>query len=80
MPVEVKDLERFKEIVKRAEECRVKKARRKGGDGVVKIKARTRRYLYTFKVEESKLQEVLGQLDCKKIVYVDEGRVEERGG
>ncbi len=78
MPVEVKDLERFKEIVKRAEECRVKKPR-KGGEPV-KIKARTKRYLYTFKVEEAKLQEVLGQLDCKKIVYVNEGKVEERGG
>jgi len=76
MPVEVKDFERFKEITRRALECRVKKARK--GD-IVKIKARTKRYLYTYKVKKDKLNDVLGKLECRKIVYVDEGRVEERG-
>lgn len=75
MPVEVTDLERFKEIASRAVECRVKK--QKKGD-IVKIKARTKRYLYTIKVPADKAEEIVSQLQCKKIVYVDEGRVVEK--
>ncbi|MCE4624638.1 MAG: 60S ribosomal protein L38 [Desulfurococcales archaeon] len=75
MPVEVKDLEKFREIAGRAVECRVKKVRNKD---IVKIKARTKRYLYTIKVEASKAEEIINSLPCKKIVYVDEGRVVEK--
>jgi large subunit ribosomal protein L38e len=53
----------------------VKKSRK--GD-TVKIKARTKRYLYTLKVEASKAEELISQLPCKKIVYIDEGRVVEK--
>ncbi len=73
MPVEVKDLEEFVKITERAVECRVKRSR----DGVVKVKARTRRYLYTYKTSEDKLEEVLGKVKCKKIVDVDKGEVKE---
>ena len=75
MPVEVKSLDEFKEIAKRAEECRVKKVRK---SKIVKIKARTKRYLYTIKVEEEQLDNVLKEIPCKKIVYVDEGKVVEK--
>ncbi len=74
MPVEIKNLEEFIEITGRAVECRVKKSKK----GVVKVKARTKRYLYTYKTTEDKLDEVLSKVKCSKIVYVDEGKVEER--
>jgi large subunit ribosomal protein L38e len=42
---------------------------RKGN--LVKIKARTRRYLYTYKTTEDQLQDVLSKIQCKKVVDVD---------
>ncbi|MCE4628627.1 MAG: 5'-nucleotidase [Desulfurococcales archaeon] len=75
MPVEVTSLEEFRKIASRAVECRVKKQRK--GD-IVKIKARTKRYLYTIKVPADKAEEIVSQLPCKKIVYIDEGRVVEK--
>jgi large subunit ribosomal protein L38e len=75
MPVELTKLEDFIEVAKRAVECRVK--RNKGG--VVKIKARTKRYLYTYKVklDESKLEDelksLLEKIPCRKIVDIDKG-------
>ena len=71
MPVEVKELETFLDIAKRAKECRVKRVRK---SDVVKIKARTRRYLYTFKTTKDKLDEILSKLECSKIIDVDEGK------
>jgi len=71
MPVEVKELETFLDIAKRAKECRVKRVRK---SDVVKIKARTRRYLYTFKTTKDKLDEILSKLECPKIIDVDEGK------
>lgn len=71
MPVEVRDLARFAELTKTAIECRVKRV---GKSGTVKIKARTKRYLYTFKTTEDKLDEVLKQLYCKNVVDVDKAR------
>jgi len=72
MPVEIKDLEEFVKITERAQECRVKRSRRE--KGVVKVKARTKRYLYTYKTTEDKLNEVLSKVKCKKIIDVDEGK------
>lgn len=66
MPVEITSLEKFAEITKRAEECRIKRSK-----GVVKIKARTARYLYTYKTTEEALQETLGKLSCKQVVDLD---------
>ena len=74
MPVEVSSLEDFVRVTERALECRVKKARR---GGVVKVKARTRRYLYTYKTSEDKLEEVLSRVKCRRIVNVDTGEVKE---
>ncbi|MCE4600210.1 MAG: 60S ribosomal protein L38 [Desulfurococcales archaeon] len=74
MPVEIKDWKEFVEISGRAIECRVKQARK--GD-VAKIKARTRRVLYTIKVDKSRVEELVKELKCKKIVFVDTGEVRE---
>ena len=59
MPKEVKTEEEFLEAAKRARECRVKKSYVyvKTEQGVekkpiLKVKARTRRYLYTLKFED----------------------------
>jgi large subunit ribosomal protein L38e len=71
VPVEIYSLEEFVKISERAVECRVKRSRKKGE---VKVKARTKRYLYTYKTSEDKLSEVLSQLKCKKIIDVDEGK------
>jgi len=59
MPVEIRDRKEFIKIVERAEECRVKESKRivKTESGVetrkiLKIKARTKRYLYTIVFED----------------------------
>jgi len=76
MPVELKNLEEFIEVTARAIECRVKRAAKQGKDGkIVKVKARTKRYLYTYKTTEDKLEEVLSKVKCKKIIDVDKGEV-----
>ncbi|BAA79092.1 50S ribosomal protein L38e [Aeropyrum pernix K1] len=65
MPVELKSFDEFVKVVERAVECRVKR-----GKDVVKIKARTKRYLYTLKVPPEKEAEVLEQVKakCKNLV------------
>ena len=60
MPREVKSVEEFLKLAERAEECRVKRLK----DGVVKLKLRTPRYLYTLKVESGEVEAVLRQLRC----------------
>lgn len=70
MPVEITSLEEFIKITERAIECRVKRVRK---SNVVKVKARTKRYLYTYKTTEDKLEEVLSKVKCKKIIDVDKG-------
>jgi len=72
MPVEIKELEEFVKITERALECRVKRSRRE--KGIVKVKARTKRYLYTYKTSEDKLNEVLSKVKCKRVMDVDEGK------
>ena len=74
VPIEVRDVEEFARIAERALECRVKRARK---DGVAKIKARTKRYLYTLKVKEDELDDVLSKIKCKKVVDLDKGEVKE---
>ncbi len=73
MPVELKNLEDFIKVTERAIECRIKRSK----GGIVKVKARTKRYLYTYKVEEQKLEEILSKVKCKKIVDIDKGEVKE---
>lgn len=68
MPVEIKDKSAFKEIASRAVECRVKKDRK---SGMVKIKARTKRYLYTIKLPEDEAKKFLEEIKCQKVVNID---------
>lgn len=85
MPVEIYDLEEFMNIAKRAVECRVKKVRKRKKKeaektekkedieiAYVKFKARTRRYLYTIKVDKDKADELVNKLPCSRIVIIDE--------
>ncbi|MET1101931.1 MAG: 50S ribosomal protein L38e [Pyrodictiaceae archaeon] len=78
MPKEVYDREEFKKIVEKADECRVKESyRRINGERrkVVKIKARTHRYLYTIVFDDYEeginyarsLKEI-----CRNLVIIDE--------
>ena len=60
MPSEISDPERFVEISGNAEYCAVKRLQ-----GVVKLKLRTPRKLYTLKVEPLKAEEVIKKLQCE---------------
>lgn len=60
MPTEISDIDKFIEISERAEYCAVKRLK-----DIVKLKLRTRRMLYTLKVEPSKAEEVIKKLRCK---------------
>ena len=62
MPTEIFDVERFVELSERATECRVKRL----GE-YVKLKLRTKRRLYTLKVEADKADEVLKRVKCKVV-------------
>ncbi|WFO75682.1 5'-nucleotidase [Desulfurococcaceae archaeon MEX13E-LK6-19] len=70
MPKEITDRDKFMEIVERAEEIRVKKLEK---EGIAKVKARTKRYLYTIKIPLDQLDEFLQKIKEKvgeeKIVY-----------
>ncbi len=61
------DKEKFVEIAKRAIECRVKRIEK---EGIAKVKARTRRYLYTIKIKLDELEEFLKRLECNRIIEV----------
>lgn len=73
MPVFVKDLEEFKKYAEKARECRVVRDQRKG---VGKIKARTKRYLYTLVLPLDKLDEALKGIRCSNIVEISKSRKE----
>jgi len=68
MPREVKDPDEFIKISERAVECRVVKLEE---EGVAKVKARTRRYLYTIKIPLSELEEFLKKLKCSNIKFIE---------
>ncbi len=65
MPIEIQDRDKFIDISGRAIECRVVKKEKTS-----KVKARTRRYLYTIKVRLDELNDFLKKLKCKKIVEI----------
>ncbi len=71
VPVEVYSKEDFLKIVERALEIRVKKDEKKG---IVKVKARTKKYLYTIKINLNELDDFLKSIqELKKninIVYL----------
>jgi len=62
LPEEIFDVERFVKLSESASECRVKRL----GD-YVKLKLRTKRRLYTLKVEADKVDEVLRRVKCKVV-------------
>ena len=61
MPKEIFDPDEFLRIAERASECRIKRL----GD-VMKLKLRTRRYLYTLKVSVEEGEELLKKIKCPK--------------
>ncbi|MEM2203010.1 MAG: hypothetical protein QXI22_01475 [Sulfolobales archaeon] len=70
MPVFVKDLEEFKKYAEKAVECRVVRDRKKN---VGKIKARTKRYLYTLVVPLDKLDDIIKSIKCSNMVEISKG-------
>ncbi|MGC9071131.1 MAG: hypothetical protein ACP5HK_00315 [Acidilobus sp.] len=68
MPVELYTVEDAIKIAPKAIECRIKRSTR---EGKAKIKLRTKRYLYTLKVEPSQVDEVVSKLGCKNVIDVD---------
>jgi len=67
VPIEVRNREEFIEISVRASEIRVVRNEK---EGIAKVKARTRRYLYTIKVPLNELSDFLKKLKCNKIVEI----------
>ncbi|HKM77044.1 MAG TPA: 50S ribosomal protein L38e [Candidatus Bathyarchaeia archaeon] len=60
MPVEIADTEKFIEVSERAIVCRVKRLQ-----DTVKLKLRTRKALYTIKVDPEKAAELIKQIKCE---------------
>ena len=60
MPKQMYDVDKFLEMTEDAEECRVKR-----GSNQVKLKLRTKGYLYTLIVEPQKAEEILQQVKCQ---------------
>ncbi|MDK6028237.1 5'-nucleotidase [Ignisphaera sp. 4213-co] len=69
MPVFISSEEEFIDVARKAEECRVKRIPKKN---IAKVKARTKRYLYTYKIQIQNLDALLEKLKsvCKNIVEV----------
>ncbi|ADM28343.1 50S ribosomal protein L38E [Ignisphaera aggregans DSM 17230] len=70
MPIFVSDEKEFLDVAKRAIECRVKKNEK---EGIAKVKARTKRYLYTFVIGLDKLNDFLNKLKnvCSNIKEIE---------
>ncbi|HJX23602.1 MAG TPA: 50S ribosomal protein L38e [Candidatus Bathyarchaeia archaeon] len=60
MPREINNVDEFIKLSEKAEICRIRKY-----DDIVRLKLRTRKVLYTLKVEPAKLDEVVKKLKCK---------------
>jgi len=61
LPKEINDPEEFLALAEKASECRVKRL----GDEM-KLKLRTRRQLYTIKLESAEGEELLKKINCTK--------------
>lgn len=64
MPKQIFSPEEFRELISKAEECRV--VRR--GDKV-KLKLRTKRYLYTYITTPDEADEILKEIKVKKVEF-----------
>ncbi len=73
MPVEITDRNKFIEISSRAIECRV--VRKKD---IAKVKARTKRYLYTIKIPLNEVDEFIKQLKCSNIKEISKVKKESK--
>ncbi len=62
MPKQIHDIEKFIEMTEDAEECRVKRV-----GGKVKLKLRTKRYLYTLVTTPQEAESVLSQVKCRVV-------------
>jgi len=62
VPQEIFDKEKFLEIAERAKECRIKRL-----GGIVKLKLRTRRRLYTIKLPKGEAEALLNKIKCEKV-------------
>ena len=62
MPIEVFDAEQFVELSENAEECRVKRNKDN-----TKLKIRTKKQLYTIKLEPGEAGKVLGRINCPTV-------------
>jgi hypothetical protein len=62
MPKQIHDIEKFLEMTEDAEECRVKR-----GTDHVKLKLRTRRYLYTLVIEPREAESVIQRIKCQVV-------------
>ena len=60
MPREIFDVEKFIKLSEKASECRVKRLK-----NVVKLKLRTRRLLYTLKIDPEKAAEIIKRVKCE---------------
>jgi hypothetical protein len=60
MPEEIFDVDKFIKIAERAKYCNVKRLGRE-----VKLKLRTSKKLYTFKVNPTKAEEIIKKLSCE---------------
>jgi ferritin-like protein len=60
MPSEIFDVDRFVEISGHADYCAVKRLK-----DIVKLKLRTNRRLYTFKISPTKAEEIIKRLQCE---------------
>jgi hypothetical protein len=62
MPKQIYDVEKFVEMSEDADECRVKR-----DAGQVKLKLRTRKYLYTLIVEPQEAEAILQRVKCQVV-------------
>lgn len=66
MPIFISNEDKFYEIAKNAIECRIKKNEKKN---IVKLKAKTKRYLYTYIVTNDRASSAIEKLKnvCKSV-------------
>jgi len=60
MPAEIFDVDKFVELSENASHCNVKRLKK-----VVKLKLRTKKKLFTLKVDPSRAEEVVKKLRCE---------------
>jgi hypothetical protein len=60
MPEEIFDVDKFIQIAERAKYCNIKRLERE-----VKLKLRTPKKLYTFKINPTKAEEIIKKLRCE---------------